>query len=222
MSREWYIRTDKRNIQDTFGDIDTTEPTFKEKWRRNYKKYILWMVEAAVVIALLIVAVPVMFPKDTADYTLTLVTQTTLSEPTQQALCDALKAHGVDQNSDGEIQITVRTLTVGAAEAGQRDLPLEQLITSFKTDEYVLFAIEPSVYTRYVQAYTADGVSLFEPLGDGISSTYENLWNSEKTASLPSLLWGVRTLPEATDPQQAHLQLLKKYIQHYYQNNGTI
>lgn len=211
MSREWYIRTDKRHIQDTFGDIDTTLPTFGDKWRENYKKYILWMVEAAVVLALLILAFPVMFPKNTADYTLTLVTESAVSDTAKQALCDALKAHGDDQNGDGKVQIEVRDLVVGAAEEGQRDLPLEQLITSFRTDEYTLFAMQPTVYTRYIQAYAADNTALFVPLQDSIPTTVDNLWESEKTADMPSLFWGIRALPASTDAQKAHLQLLENY-----------
>lgn len=215
MSRDWYIRTDKRNIQDTFGDIEVTSLTFGEKWRKNYKKYILWMIEIAVLIALIVVALPVMFPKDTSDYTVTLLTASPLSEKAQNALCDALQANGEDRNGDGEVQVQVRALAVNTVEEGMRNPALEQLITTLKTDEYTLLAMEPEMYTRYVKAYTADGVSLFEPL-DAASAAYENLWQQRKTDLLPTLLWGVRVLPDATGDakadQGAHLALLKNYV----------
>lgn len=208
MSRDWYIRTDKRQIQNTFGDIDATPLTPKEKWQKNYKKYILWMVEALVAVALLVIAFPVMFPRDTADYTVTLVTQTAVGETAQDALSAALAAHGTDRNGDGEVQVKVRALTIAAAEDGARNVALEQLITSFKTDEYTLFAMEPAMYARYIAAYAAEDASLFEPLS--IAET--GLWEQPKTEQLPALLWGVRTLPEANAAQQAHLQLLQEYV----------
>ncbi len=211
LSRDWYIRTDKRNIQQTFGDIDTTPLSLKEKWRQNYKKYILWMVEAAVVLALIVLAFPVMFPKDTADYTVTLVTEAAVDEEAQNVLAAALEKHGTDRNGDGKVQVQVRALVVAATEDGQRNVALEQLVTSFKTEQYTLFAMEPAVYSRYVDAYAADGVSLFADI-PWETGTYNNLWQQTESDTLPALLWGVRTLSEKTADQQAHLRLLEAYI----------
>lgn len=210
MSREWYIRTDKRHVEGTFGDSNTAPERFSDTLRRNYKKYILWAVEIAVVIALFVLAFPVMFPKNTADYTVTLVTQNAVSDKGYTQLLKALTASGVDRNGDGEVQIEVRKLVIASAEEGLRNPALEQLITTLKTDEYSLLAMEPAVYSRYVKAYTAEGASLFEPLP---FATAENLWEQPKTAQLPALLWGVRALPQAGDTakqtQKAHLLLLQ-------------
>ncbi len=207
MSREWYIRTDTRHIQDTFGDIDTTPLTLAEKWRQNRKKIIIGTLGAMLGILLFVFTFPFLFPKNTADYTVTIATQTTLSAKAQTALQEALSACGEDRNGDGKVEIVVRALAVGLAEDGERNIPLEQLIITFQNDAYTLLAMESSVYERYVLAYTAEDAVLFAPLSSG-----ETLFAQDKTADCPALLWGVRALPVENENATAHLALLKQYI----------
>ncbi len=211
MSKEWYIRTDKRHIQDTFGDIDATPLTLAEKWRLNRKKIIAGTLGAILGILLFIFAYPVLFPKDTADYTVTVATQNVLSAKAQTALQDALAVCGEDRNGDGKVEIAVRALAVGLAEDGERNIPLEQLILTFQNDAYTLLAMEPSVYERYVGAYTAEDAVLFVPLGSD-----DNLFVQAKTDECPALLWGARALPVENDNAVAHLALLQQYIDNLF------
>ena len=140
VSREWYIKTDTRNIDNTFGDIDTTPLSFPERLKKHYKRYILWTIELAVLVALIVLAFPTMVPKDTADYTLTLVTATPVSEQSVAALQAAFKPHALDRNEDGNVEIRVRDLVVNTAEEGVRDPGLEQLMATLHTDEYTPLA----------------------------------------------------------------------------------
>ena len=87
MSKEWYIKTDARRIQDTFGDIDTSVPTAKEKWKRHYKKYILWIVEGIVALLILLVPTVTLLRPEKYDYTLTLVTACLLYTSASAAGC---------------------------------------------------------------------------------------------------------------------------------------
>ncbi len=211
MSREWYIRTDTRHIQDTFGDIDATPLTLAEKWRQNRKKIITGTLGAILGILLFVFSFPVLFPKNTADYTVTVATQNLLSAKAQTALSDALAACGEDRNGDGKMEIEVRALAVGLAEEGKRNVPLEQLILTFQTDAYTLLAMEPSVYERYVKAYTDEDAVLFAPLGAD-----DNLFVQAETEDCPALLWGVRALPAENDNAAAHLALLERYVDNLF------
>lgn len=215
MSRNWYIQTDQRNIQKTFDDIDVTPLSFREKWQKHRKKYILWAIEAAAVIGLLVLGLPGMLPRNTTDYTVTLVTETAIGESGQQALASALAAVGEDLDGNGKVEVTVRALAVGDA----LDNAPEQrhvLFSSFFTREYTLFAMEKSCYERYVAAYEAQDRPLFVPLPDtaGALMAEGTLWPADRLSSdLPkSLLFGVRALAEEDTLQQAHLALLQALI----------
>lgn len=212
MSREWYIKTDKRHVDRTFGDIDTTPMSFSERLRSNYKKYILWTVELAVLVALVVLAFPLMFPKNTADYTVTLVTASPVSEKGLNALKTTFRPHAVDRNGDGNVEIAVRQLVVNTAEEGLRDPGLEQLIATLNTDEYTLLAMEPAVYKRYIKAYTAENASLFEAVTEDTAGTL----HEQSIEEMPTLLLGVRALPkagkDAAENQQAHLQMFRSLV----------
>lgn len=216
MSREWYIRTDKRHIQSTFGDIDTRPLTPKEKWQKNKGKYILWGVEILVVIALLAVTLPALFRNNTPDYTVTVVTVDPIPTAAETHIPALLKPHAVDRDGDGEIEIEIRTLAVGKNNAGGRNPALETLISSFYTEEYTFFVMEPTCYTQYVAAYTQDGTSLFSPVAGGVATDGSGtLLSTEKTENLPAFYWGVRLLPnakgDALDSLNAHKTLLEAF-----------
>lgn len=211
MSREWYIRTDKRHIQNTFGDIDTTPLTPKEKWQKYKGKYILWGVEILVVIALLIFALPPLFRKNPPDYTVTVVVKNPVAA--DDHIPALLTPYAIDRDGDGEIEIAVRELAVGDVTDGARNPALEALIASFYTDQYTLFAMEPACYEQYVAAYTEEGYSLFQTLNvsavaDGIGS----LAVTEKSETLPAFWWGVRALPDDTEDAAAHKTLLESFV----------
>ncbi len=214
MSREWYIRTDKRNIQSSFGDIDVTPLTPKEKWQKNKGKYILWAVELVAVIAVLVFALPPLFRKNPPDYTVTVVTQNPIPTAAEQHIPPLLLPYAVDRDGDKEVEIAVRALAVGDVAAGERNPALETLIASFYTDEYTLFAMEPDCYQKFVAAYTEEGSSLFEKID--VSATTDGsgtLLATEKSEQLPALWWGVRALPNAKDAAKenaaAHKALLE-------------
>ena len=143
MSREWYIKTDTRHVQDTFGDIDTTVPTAKEKWKRHYKKYILWIIEGIVAFLIILIPTVELLKPAEYDYTLTLVTALPLSSERQKALTDALCAVGEDVDGDGKVNISLRALTV-SEELKNATLQREMLLTSFLNDDYRLFVMEPA------------------------------------------------------------------------------
>lgn len=215
MSREWYIRTDKRHIQNTFTDIDTTPLTAKEKWQKNKAKYILWCVEILVVLALLIAALPPLLRKNPPDYTVTVVTANPIAA--EDHITALLTPYATDRDGDGEIEIAVRELAVEYTADGNRNSALEVLIASFYTDEYTLFAMEPACYEQYVAAYTEEGTSLFETLNVAtVVDGNGGLAESEKTENLPTLWWGVRVLPDAKDAQAenaaAHKTLLERFM----------
>ncbi len=198
MSREWYIRTDKRNIQSSFGDIDVTPLTPKEKWQKNKGKYILWCIEILVVVALLVVALPPLFKKNTPDYTVTVVTENPIPSAAEEHIPPLLTPYAVDRDGDGEVEIAVRALAVGDVAAGERNPALETLIASFYTDEYTLFAMQPACYQKFVAAYTEEGTSLFEKLNVAIVTDGSGtLLATEKSEQLPALWWGVRAVPDA-------------------------
>ncbi len=213
MSREWYIRTDKRRVQDTFDDMDVSLPTFKEKWQMHRKKYILWIVEIAVLVGLFCLAVPYLFARDTADYTVTVVTTGYLTEEAQSAMIAALQTGGEDRNEDGKVEVALRTLVIPENEQQDtRNVDLDKFILSFSNAEYTLFAMQPELYEQHIQSLAAQDVSLFEPL----SLAADGLWEQPKTEQLPTLVWGVRALPDAkqkdADSAAAHLTLLEAYI----------
>ena len=216
MSREWYIRTDKRHIQDTFDDIDTTPLTPQEKWQKNKGKYILWGIEALIVVALLIFAVPPLLRKNPPDYTVTVVTQDPIPTAAEKHVPSLLAPHAVDRDGDGEVEIAVRTLTIGDTEEGARNPSLELLIASFYTDEFTLFAMTPEVYKAYVAAYTQEGASLFDTLHTTtVADSNGTLFATEKNEHLPAFWWGVRALPNAKDDAKqnanAHKTLLESF-----------
>ena len=215
MSREWYIRTDTRNVEETFDEIDTAPRGWRERWKEHRKKYIFWMVEGLLVVVMLAILLPYLLRQDTPDYTLTLVTESPLTEEAEGVLTDALAVYGEDRDGDGKVEIAVRPL-VPEQHATGRNSALEQFITSFTRDDYTFFAMQPDCYTRYLQNYVADGVSLFEAIPNG-SDTYENLLTTDKTDKTPALLYGVRALPQARgkalEDQQAHLELLRKFAE---------
>ena len=155
MSREWYIKTDTRHVQDTFGDIDTTLPTAKEKWKRHYKKYLLWILEGIVALLILIIPTVELLKPEKYDYTLTLVTALPVSDERQKALCDALCAVGEDTDGDGAVRMEVRCLAV---DENLKDATLkrEMLLTSFLNDGYRLFAMEPACYETLVAPHVSD------------------------------------------------------------------
>lgn len=212
MSREWYIRTDKRHIQNTFGEIDATPLTPKEKWQKYKGKYILWGVEILVVITVLALALPPLFRKNPPDYTVTVVTgQPVLAADHIPAL---LTPYAVDRDGDGEVEIAVRELVVGNTEKNERNPDLELLLASFYTDQYTLFAMEPACYEQYVAAYTQEGASLFETLNvSTVADGNGSLLATDKTENLPAFWWGVRALPdaknEAKENAKAHQTLLE-------------
>lgn len=212
MSTEWYARTDKRRIQDTFGDIDTTPLTFAQWCKRHFKAIVTAAVAIAVLVAMFIVAFPVMFPKDTADYTVTLVTANGWSAAQKQVLTDRLEWLGEDRNGDGAVKVTVRELAVENALDGERNIPLEQLMTTLTHERYTLLAMEMPTYERYVKSYTADGTDLFEPLA---AATVDNLWQSPATDLAPTLLWGVQAVEKPTDDTAAHKRLLETYVEKF-------
>ncbi len=214
MSRNWYIKTDQRNIQDSFDAIDTTPLSFREKWKKNYKKYILWTVELAVVIGLLMLVLPGLLRKNPPDYTVTLVTGHTAPYAGTQWLSEALSSVGEDRDGDGEVEVKVRAVATGEDQADpvtQRNI----LLSSFVTSEYTLFAMEPSCYQQYIEAHQAEENCLFVPLLDSASLTAGGtLWEyAPGTQSLPdTLLFGVRALSEENADQQAHIGLLTRFM----------
>lgn len=213
MSREWYIRTDKRHIQNSFGDIDTTPLTPKEKWQKNKGKYILWAIEILAVAAILVFALPPLFRKNPPDYTVTVVTENPIPTAAEEHIPALLSPYALDRDGDGEVEIAVRTLAVGDTDKGERNPALEALITSFYTDEYVLFAMEPDCCQKFVAAYTQEGTSLFEKLDVAAAIDGGCLLATEKSEHLPAFWWGVRALPEAKDAAKenaiAHKTLLE-------------
>ncbi len=215
MSREWYIRTDTRHIQNSFGEIDTTPLTPKEKWQKNKGKYILWAVELLAVAAILVFALPPLFRKNPPDYTVTVVTQNPIPTAAEEHIPALLSPHALDRDGDGEVEIAVRALAVGDTAAGARNPALETLIASFYTDEYTLFAMEPACYNKFVAAYTEEGTSLFEKLTvAAVTDGSGTLLATDKTEHLPALWWGVRALPEGKEAAKenavAHKALLEK------------
>ncbi len=215
MSREWYIRTDKRHIQNTFGDIDTTPLTPKEKWQKNKGKYLLWAFETVAVMAILIFALPPLFRKNPPDYTVTVVTKNPIPTAAEEHIPALLLPYAVDRDGDGETEIAVRTLAIGDVATGERNAALEALIASFYTDEYTLFAMEPACYTQFIAAYTEEGVSLFEKINATTTTDGSGtLLATDKTAHLPTFWWGVRALPDAKDNAKtnaaAHKALLEE------------
>ncbi len=216
MSREWYIRTDKRKIQNTFGDIDVTPLTPKEKWQKNKGKYILWGVEILVIAALLAVTLPALFRKNTPDYTVTVVTASPIPTAAQTHIPALLKPYAVDRDGDGEVEIAVRTLAVGDTAAGERNPSLEVLIASFYTDEFTLFAMEPACYTRYIAAYTKEGTSLFCTLEAAAATDGSgHLLATEKSEHLPAFWWGVRALPAADEDAKANAAAHKTLLEQF-------
>lgn len=217
MSREWYIRTDKRHIQNTFGDIDTTPLTPKEKWQKYKGKYIFWGIEILVVIALLVVAVPPLFRKNPPDYTVTVVTKNPVNA--EEHIAALLKPYAIDRDGDGETEIAVRELAVElTADGFSRNPALEALLLSFYTDQYTLFAMEPACYEQYVAAYAEEDVSLFETLNAAaVVNGNGSLLETDKNTHLPTLWWGVRALPAAKDDAQtdaaAHKALLEAFAE---------
>lgn len=213
MSRDWYIRTDKRHVEETFGEIDTTPLTLRERWKQRRKTYIFWMVEGLFVLVMLAILLPYLLKQNTPDYTLTLVTEYPLTAEAEASVTDALKPFAVDRNGDGQVEITVRAL-VPEQYASGRNSALEQFVSSFAADKYTFFIMQPECYERYLKTYTDEGVSLFEPIPGG---TEDDLLAFEKTEQLPALLYGVRALPQARgkalENQQAHLELLYKFAQ---------
>ncbi len=155
MSREWYIKTDTRHVQDTFGDIDTTVPTAKEKWKRHYKKYILWIIEGIVAFLIILIPTVELLKPAEYDYTLTLVTALPLSSERQKALTDALCAVGEDVDGDGRVNLSLRALTV-SEELKNATLQREMLLTSFLNDDYRLFVMEPACYEELVAPHVSD------------------------------------------------------------------
>ncbi len=215
MSRNWYIQTDRRNVQQSFGEIDTTPLSFREKWRKNHKKYILWAVEAVVLLAVLALALPGLFRQEKPDYTVTLVTSSTAPYAGQEWLSNALTAVGEDRDGDGKVEVSVRTIATGEDQTDpqtQRD----RLISSFVTSRYTLFAMEPACYERYVQAYETEPNCLFVKLDapDFPLTAGDTLWEwNPGVSSLPETLWvGVRVLPEQDADQQAHILLLERLM----------
>lgn len=155
MSKEWYIKTDTRRIQDTFGDIDTSVPNAKEKWKRHYKKYILWIVEGIVALLILLVPTVTLLRPEKYDYTLTLVTALPLSAEKEQTLTDAFCAVGEDVDGDGKVNLRLRSLTV-SEELRDATLQREMLITSFLNDDYRLFIMQPACYEELVAPHVSD------------------------------------------------------------------
>jgi len=219
MSREWYIRTDKRHIQSTFEDIDTRPLTPKEKWQKNKGKYILWGIEVLVVIALLVFALPPLFRKNPPDYTVTVVTVDPIPTAAETHIPALLKPHAADRDGDGEIEIEIRALAVGENNAGGRNPALETLISSFYTEEYTFFVMEPACYTQYVAAYTGDGSSLFSPVVGGVAADGSGtLFSTEKTENLPAFYWGVRLLPNAKGDALANLDAHQALLNAFAEN----
>lgn len=220
MSREWYIRTDKRNIQSTFGNIDTRELTAKEKWQKNKGKYILWAIEIVVVIALLVLVLPGLFRKNAPDYTVTVVTQNPIPLAAETHIPALLRPYAVDRDGDGEVEIEIRTIAVGETNEGAHNPALETLISSFYNDAYTFFVMEPDVYDRYVAAYTEEDTSLFSPIKAEVATDGSGtLLPTEKTEDLPAFYWGVRLLPEAKGEALENLNAHKTLLEAFCENN---
>ena len=215
MSRNWYIKTDQRNIQDSFDEINTTPLSFREKWKKNPKKYILGIVGAVGALTLLISVLPDLFWRNKPDYTVTLVTVHTAPQAGTRWLSEALSAVAEDRDGDGEVEVRVRAIATGEDQADpvtQRNI----LLSSFVTSEYTLFAMEPDCYQEYIEAHEAGEHCLFIPLSDLAAplTAGGTLWEfAPGTSSLPkTLLLGVRTLSEENTDQQDHLRLLQRFM----------
>lgn len=211
MSREWYIRTDKRQPE---PEIVIKPLSAKERWQKNRKKYLLLLIEAVALIAILAIALPAILKKESFDYTVTLVTTRPTAEAVREELAAALAACGEDLDGDGEVTVEVRDLILGT-ENDDATTERERFITSFYSERYTLFAMESACYERYLAPYTAADISLFEPLpqpATGALSPDGTRWQTPD-----GLLFGVRKIPNATrqeqETQAAHLRLLEAYMQ---------
>ena len=211
MSREWYIRTDKRPPE---PEIVVKPLSAKEKWRQNRKKYLFWIAEALVLIAVLAIALPSLLTKESFDYTVTLVTMRPTAEAARQELTAALAACGEDRDGDGRVTVEVRDLILGD-EIEDANTQRERFITSFYSERYTLFAMESACYDRYLAPYIAADTPLFEPLpqpATGILSLDGTRWQTPD-----GFLFGVRKTPNADEKEQetqaAHLRLLQAYMQ---------
>ncbi len=215
MSRDWYIQTDKRNVQDTFDEIDCTPLSFREKWQKYHKKYILWGIEAVAVILLLLAALPPLLRQDPPDYTVTILAENTIPEAGRQFLSERLSSLGEDRDGDGKVEVSVRAIAVGDAQSNAND-QRHILLSSFLTPEYTLFAMEPGSYDRYVRAYAAEPTGMFVKLTAPAEQLTEEgtlFVMRPGTESLPETLWvGVRILSEEDAAQAAHTQLLQALI----------
>ncbi len=195
MSREWYIRTDKRHMEDTKTPV-TPPLTPKEKWQKYKSAYIIYGVAVVFAVAMLIFALPHWFTPAATDYTLSIVTVSPLAEETLQSLQETAEKVGVDRDGDGVVTIEIREIVTS--------IDPSPVITSFQTGEYSLFAMEKSCYERYVKVYQAEGAELFSVL-------------EEKTFDDAPYLWGLRALPDNASEKDnqnanAHLQLLKEIL----------
>lgn len=153
MSREWYIRTDKRKL-------DTPAPVADIPPQNRIKTVAIVLAVVALTAILLYTTVPLLFPKDTADYKVTLVTLQTADTQTVQNIQSLFAAAADDRNQDGEIAVDVRALAVGDGTANPT-LQRELLISSFVSDDYFLFVMERQAYVRYVHPYLADEQNTF-------------------------------------------------------------
>lgn len=217
MSRDWYIKTDTRNIQETFADMDAKPLTFKEKWQKHKKKYILWAVEIAALVGVMIAILPSLLVHNAPDYTLTLVTDTGFSGETEQSLKAALTALAKDRDEDGEIEVEIRQLVLNEdVKDGKRHSAAEQLTVSFCTPQYTFFAIQPSCYQRHIGGYAEE--ELFRPIHtDRPLNGSGTMLLTEATDKTPPLLWCVRDLADVDEQwetaAQDHLALLEAFIQ---------
>ncbi len=217
MSRDWYIKTDTRNIQETFADMDAKPLTFKEKWQQNKKKYILWAVEIAALLGVMIAILPSLLVHNAPDYTLTLVTDTGISDETERSLKSALTALAKDRDEDGEIEVEIRQLVLNEdVKDGKRHSAAEQLTVSFCTPQYTFFAMQPSCYQRHIGGYAEE--ELFRPIHtDRPLNDSGTLLMTEANAKAPTLLWGVRALEAGEEKWETaakdHLALLEAFVE---------
>lgn len=181
MSREWYIRTDKRHIEKT-AYTPSPSPSKQEVFRKNRGKYVAYAIFGVFAVLCLIFAFPVLFEKDNPDYTVTLVTAAPASETLVAELEQTVKANGKDLNGDGEVSVAIRQISTNNDPA--------ILINTFQTGEYSFLVMERPSYERFVAPYTAEGVDLFQ----------HQL--TEKPLSDTVFLWGVRSMPEKASAAQ--------------------
>lgn len=188
MSREWYIRTDKRHMEDT--KVPVTAPlTPKEKWQKYKGKYIVYGVAVVFAAMMLIFALPQWFTPTDTDYTLSVVTAAPLSEEALQSLRETAEKLGQDRDGDGAITVQIREIMT--------DIDPTPVITSFQTGEYSFFVMEQPCYERYVKIYQADGMELFTFL-------------EEQKINGMTYIWGIRALPK--NASEKHVQSAKDHL----------